>query len=50
MGALLALGSALFYGIADFAGGLLSRRADPTAIALLFFPGWGSPLPSRRCG
>lgn len=35
MGALLALGSALFYGIADFAGGLLSRRADPTAIALI---------------
>lgn len=35
MGALLALGSALFYGIADFAGGLLSRRADPTDIALI---------------
>ena len=34
MAALLALGSALFYGIADFAGGLLSRRADPTLIAL----------------
>lgn len=35
MGALLALGSALFYGLADFAGGLLSRRADPTLIALV---------------
>lgn len=35
MGPLLALGSALFYGVADFAGGLLSRRADPTAIALV---------------
>ncbi|WP_026536551.1 DMT family transporter [Arthrobacter sp. H14] len=35
MGAILALGSALFYGIADYAGGLLSRRADPTLIALI---------------
>lgn len=35
MAALLALGSALFYGVADFAGGLLSRRADPTAVALI---------------
>ncbi|HET8794949.1 MAG TPA: DMT family transporter [Arthrobacter sp.] len=35
MGAILALGSALFYGIADYAGGLLSRRADPTLVALI---------------
>lgn len=35
MGALLALASALFYGLADFAGGLLSRRAGFTAVALV---------------
>lgn len=35
MAALLALVSALCYGIADFAGGLLSRRADPTVVALI---------------
>ena len=35
MAALLALGSALGYGIADFVGGLLARRADPTMIALI---------------
>ena len=35
MAALLALGSALGYGIADFVGGLLARRADPTTIALI---------------
>lgn len=35
MAALLALASALFYGVADFAGGLLSRRADPTVVALV---------------
>jgi hypothetical protein len=34
MGALLALASAACYGIADFAGGLLSRRANYVAIAL----------------
>lgn len=34
MGALLALASALFYGISDFAGGLLSRRAPFAAVAL----------------
>lgn len=35
MGVLLALASAMLYGIADFAGGLLSRRAHFAAIALL---------------
>lgn len=35
MAALLALGSALGYGIADFVGGLLARRADPMMIALI---------------
>ncbi|MPV36620.1 DMT family transporter [Georgenia subflava] len=35
MGVLLALGSAFFYGLADFIGGLLSRRADPTTVALV---------------
>ncbi|WP_207936489.1 EamA family transporter [Actinomadura sp. KC216] len=34
-GVLLALASALAYGIADVAGGLLSRRADFRAVALL---------------
>lgn len=34
MGAVLALGSALCFGIADFAGGLLSRRASAAAVAL----------------
>jgi drug/metabolite transporter (DMT)-like permease len=34
MGALLALASAVFYGMADFAGGLLSRRAHFAAVAL----------------
>lgn len=34
MGALLALASAVCYGAADFAGGLLSRRAHYAAIAL----------------
>ncbi|QKG21422.1 EamA family transporter [Actinomadura verrucosospora] len=34
-GALLALGSALCYGIADVAGGLLSRRADFRTVAFL---------------
>lgn len=34
MGALLALASAAFYGMADFAGGLLSRRAHFAAVAL----------------
>lgn len=34
MGAVLALASALCYGVADYAGGLLSRRANPAAIAL----------------
>ncbi|OEV29932.1 hypothetical protein AN219_13810 [Streptomyces nanshensis] len=34
MGSLLALGSALFYGIADFTGGLLSRRAGFALVAL----------------
>jgi drug/metabolite transporter (DMT)-like permease len=34
MGALLALASALLYGVADFAGGLLSRRAHFVSIAL----------------
>lgn len=34
MGALLALASAALYGIADFTGGLLSRRADFAAVAL----------------
>lgn len=34
MGALLALASAVCYGIADFAGGLLSRRAGFVAVAL----------------
>jgi drug/metabolite transporter (DMT)-like permease len=33
-GALLALGSALCFGIADYAGGLLSRRANALAVAL----------------
>jgi drug/metabolite transporter (DMT)-like permease len=35
MGALLALGSATLYGIADFAGGLLSRRAGFALVALI---------------
>lgn len=35
MGALLALASAALYGLADFAGGLLSRRAHFAAVALL---------------
>jgi drug/metabolite transporter (DMT)-like permease len=35
MGALLALGSALLYGVADFAGGLLSRRAGFALVALI---------------
>lgn len=34
MGALLALGSAVCYGVADFAGGLLSRRASFASVAL----------------
>jgi drug/metabolite transporter (DMT)-like permease len=34
VGALLALASAAAYGLADFAGGLLSRRAHPGAVAL----------------
>ncbi|MFC4004611.1 EamA family transporter [Prauserella oleivorans] len=34
MGALLALASALFYGLSDFAGGLLARRAPFGAVAL----------------
>lgn len=34
MGALLALASAVCYGVADFAGGLLSRRANGVAVAL----------------
>lgn len=33
MGALLALASAVCYGVADVAGGLLSRRANPVAVA-----------------
>lgn len=33
-GALLALGSAVCFGIADYAGGLLSRRANALAVAL----------------
>jgi drug/metabolite transporter (DMT)-like permease len=35
MGALLALASAICYGIADFAGGLLSRRSNFVAVALV---------------
>lgn len=35
MGLLLALGSSLAYGVADFVGGLLSRRASFIAIALV---------------
>lgn len=35
MGVLLGLASAVFYGIADFAGGLLSRRAAFAVVALL---------------
>ncbi|WP_086722399.1 GRP family sugar transporter [Streptomyces carpinensis] len=35
MGALLALTSAVCYGIVDFAGGILSRRAPFTAVTLL---------------
>jgi drug/metabolite transporter (DMT)-like permease len=35
VGTLLALASAVCYGIADFAGGLLSRRANAVAVALL---------------
>jgi drug/metabolite transporter (DMT)-like permease len=34
VGAVLALASALCYGVADFAGGLLSRRANGVAVAL----------------
>jgi len=34
VGATLALASALCYGVADFAGGLLSRRANGVAVAL----------------
>jgi uncharacterized membrane protein len=35
MGTLLALASAVFYGMADFTGGLLSRRAHFAAVALI---------------
>lgn len=35
MGALLALSSAVVYGIVDFAGGLLSRRVHRTAVTFL---------------
>jgi len=35
MGVILALGAALAYGLSDFLGGLLSRRASPWAIAML---------------
>ncbi|MGH3630814.1 MAG: EamA family transporter, partial [Sciscionella sp.] len=35
MGALLALASAVCYGLSDFAGGLLSRRASFIAVALI---------------
>lgn len=35
MAALLALGSALCYGLVDVAGGLLARRADPTRVAFV---------------
>ncbi|GAB2758157.1 EamA family transporter [Streptomyces bullii] len=35
MGALLALASALCYGVVDFAGGLLSRRVHHTAVTFL---------------
>lgn len=35
MGALLALGSAVCYGLADFAGGMLSRRMNYALVALL---------------
>ena len=35
MGALFALASAGLYGIADFAGGLLARRAGFAAVALI---------------
>lgn len=35
MGVVLALASAVFYGVADFAGGLLARRAHFAAVALV---------------
>lgn len=35
MGVIFALGAALAYGLSDFLGGLLSRRASPWAVALL---------------
>ncbi|GAA5147691.1 DMT family transporter [Pseudonocardia eucalypti] len=35
MGTLLALASSVCYGIADYAGGLLSRRTSPAAVALV---------------
>lgn len=41
MGPLLALGSALFYGVADFTGGLLARRAG---FALVAFTGQAGGL------
>ncbi|MFE4824765.1 hypothetical protein ACFRFU_52245 [Streptomyces sp. NPDC056704] len=50
MGALLALSSALGYGIVDFAGGILSRRVPVTTVTFLgqlgglLFAAGGSPL------
>lgn len=35
MGVLLAVGSAVFYGLADFAGGMLARRMNYARVALL---------------
>ncbi len=35
MGVLLALGSALAYGLSDFVGGLVSRRTSPWSVAVL---------------
>ena len=35
MGPLLALASAVSYGLADYVGGLLARRADPVAVAMI---------------
>ena len=38
MGALLALGSSLSWGVADFLGGVSARRAGPIQVLLISYP------------